>query len=216
MLNEQITQLQPLHRKASEQVASLLEPLGPHGRRKLVESLRCVQQMLGGQGELVLRTHEPGDLGWVVERHGVLYASERGWGAPFEALVARVAAEFLEKFQPDRERCWIAERDGVRVGSVMLVEKAREVAQLRLLLVEPEARGLGLGKRLVEECELFARRVGYRKIWLWTQSCLDAARAIYRKAGYRLVETGSHELFGPRVEGESWEKELAGVGGGRA
>lgn len=165
---------------------------------------------------VALRTHGPGDIGWIVERHGALYASEYGWDAGFEALVARIGADFLERLDPRREACWVAERDGRRLGSVMLVRARDEasgqpladVAQLRLLLVEPAARGAGLGARLVAECERFARDAGYRRIRLWTNSVLVAARAIYVRAGYELVASEAHHSFGHDLVGEVWEKTL--------
>lgn len=164
-----------------------------------------------------LRTHRPGDIGWVISRHGALYAQEYGFDGRFEAMVARIGADFLERFDAQREACWIAERDGVKVGCVALVQARDEktgqplpgTAQLRLLLVEPAARGLRLGERLVAECERFARERGYRRIVLWTDSNLAAARGIYRKAGYRLTGSEPHHSFGPDVVGESWELLLA-------
>jgi GNAT superfamily N-acetyltransferase len=160
--------------------------------------------------EVVLRGHRPGDMGWVVERHAVNYHAEYGWGAPFEALVAGIVKEFLEHLDPQREACWIAERNGERVGSVFLVKDEGEGhARLRLLLVEPSARGIGLGRRLVEQCIAFAREKGYRKVVLWTHANLDAARATYGKAGFhKLPRTEAHSTFGPRVVSEFWEMEL--------
>jgi len=157
---------------------------------------------------IVLRSHRPGDLGWVVERHAVLYREEYGWNEGFEALVAQVAAGFLRRHDPRRERCWIAERNGERLGSVMLVKQSPTVAKLRLLLLEPSARGQGLGRRLVETCIRHARRCGYRKIVLWTQNNLVAARAIYARTGFRLVRQSRHRDFGPEVVGEYWELKL--------
>lgn len=155
-----------------------------------------------------LRPPRPGDLGWVVQRHAELYFRERGWGAPFEALVCAVVADFARERDPRRERCWIAEAGGQRLGCVFLVAKSRRAAQLRLLLVEPAARGRGLGARLVAACERFARAKGYRRMTLWTHSVLAEARRIYERAGWRLVKSETHRRFGPAVTGETWEKPL--------
>jgi GNAT superfamily N-acetyltransferase len=155
--------------------------------------------------EIQIRPHHPGDLGWIVHRHGVLYAREYGYDHRFEAIVARVAADFLEHHDPAREHCWIAERDGTILGAVMLVRKMDDTAKLRLLYLEPEARGLGLGRRLVDLCIEFARTAGYDRITLWTQSSLHAARHIYESRGFQLIDSTVHADFGPRESAETWE-----------
>jgi DNA-binding MarR family transcriptional regulator/GNAT superfamily N-acetyltransferase len=201
-----------LEAKSAAGVSKMIEGLPPAERKRLTEAMRTIEGLLGERAEpkapYLLRAHQPGDMGWVIHRHGVLYADEYGWDERFEALVAEIAAEFIRKFDAKRERCWIAERDGAIVGSVFLVKKSDRVAKLRLLLVEPSARGLGIGGRLVAECVRFARQAGYWKITLWTQSMLDAARSIYRKAGFRVVKRERHQSFGQQLTGETWELSL--------
>ena len=189
----------------------MLAPLSVPQRSALVGALGTVEQVLEprkAKAEITLRPHRPGDMGWVVERHGVLYEGEYGWGALFEALVADIVAKFLRQFDAKRERCWIAESAGERVGSVFVVDEGRNIAKLRLLLIEPRVRGQGLGQRLVEECIAFARGSGYRKLVLWTHENLSAARAIYTKLGFRLVKSEPHRQFGVPVVGEYWELPL--------
>jgi DNA-binding MarR family transcriptional regulator/GNAT superfamily N-acetyltransferase len=202
----------PLERAANQEVRKMLEPLSAKERARVVEAMRTVGQLLGARTPekppYLLRPHRPGDMGWVVHRHGVLYAREYGWDERFEALVAEIAAKFVQQFDARRERCWIAEREGEIVGSVFLVKKTDEVAKLRLLYVEPDARGLGIGQRLVDECIAFAREAGYRKITLWTQSMLQAAVHIYEKAAFRLVEETPHQEFGFPMVAQTWEREL--------
>ena len=198
---------------ASErEVGALVGALDAPSRARLAGAMRAIEQLLGAPGGpdagYVLRNHRPGDMGWVVERHGAVYAAEYGWGGRFEALVASIVARFIRRERPGRERCWIAERGGERVGCVFLVRKTEAVAQLRLLLVEPSARGLGLGRRLVGECTRFARRAGYRKIRLWTNSVLDAARHLYREEGYRLVARERHTDLEADPRFEVWELKL--------
>jgi len=203
----------PLDQRSSDEIAAMLSELAPAQREKLLSAIRDVENVLAlspqtGPGH-ILRSHRPGDMGWVVWRHGVLYSQEYRYDERFEALVAEIVAEFIAKFDSARERCWIAEKDGSNVGSVMLVKKSASVAKLRLLLVEPSARGLGIGKRLVEECVRFAREAGYKKIMLWTQSELTAARRIYEDAGFKLVGEEKHQSWSRKdLVAETWELKL--------
>ncbi|HEY2018885.1 MAG TPA: helix-turn-helix domain-containing GNAT family N-acetyltransferase [Bryobacteraceae bacterium] len=199
----------PLERSTARKVAGMLRPLPADDQRRLVDAMRTIEQLLGEHAEskdrYILRPHRPGDIGWIIHRHGVLYFREYGWGERFEALVAEIAAKFIQHLDPARERCWIAEKDGALAGCVFLVKHTEEVAKLRLLLVEPSARGLGIGQRLVQECILFARQSGYRAITLWTQDVLHAAVHIYDKAGFRLVREEPHQDFGIPMVGQIWE-----------
>jgi DNA-binding MarR family transcriptional regulator/N-acetylglutamate synthase-like GNAT family acetyltransferase len=202
-----------LDSRQSEEVATMLRQLPAPEQARLVQAMRVIETVLGDRPEpktpYILRNHQPGDMGWVVHRHGVLYAQEYGYDETFEALVAEIAAKFIQHFDPKRERCWIAEKDGEIVGSVFLVNKSKTVAKLRLLLVEPSARGLGIGKRLVDECLRFARQVGYKKMVLWTQSELPAARHIYQAAGFRLVQQKKHQSWGrDDLVSQVWELKL--------
>jgi len=189
----------------------MLAPLPVAHRERLVKALQTAHAVLEPQapkGKISLRPHRPGDMGWVIQAHGAIYEEEYGWGVRFEALVAEIAAKFVQNFEPKRERCWIAERDGAPVGSVFVVKERPGVAKLRLLIVEPQARGEGLGLRLVEECIAFSRRAGYKKLVLWTQSNLTAARAIYAKLGFQRVKSQPHREFGIPLVGEYWERVL--------
>lgn len=200
-----------LRQTAEGAVEGILGGLATPERSRLVDAMREIEGLLGAPppGEVILRPHRVGDMGWVTWRHAVFYAREFGWGDAFEALVARIAADFIQNFDPARERCWIAERGGEIVGSVFLVKGEGDQAKLRLLLVEPSARGLGLGKRLVAECVAFAREAGYGEITLWTQSILTAARGIYAAAGFELVDSTLHNTIGVDLVGETWVLKLA-------
>jgi len=200
---------QSLDARSREEVAGMLGKLAAPEQARLVGALQTVEGVLERKPfEVTLRAHRPGDMGWVVQAHGRLYFEEYGWDERFESLVAGIAKDFLDNLDPSRERCWIAEMDGEPVGSVFVVKQSRAVAKLRLLIVDPKARGRGLGKRLVGECIAFARARGYRKLVLWTQSNLAAARAIYAKAGFERVKQQPHQEFGVKLVGEYWELTL--------
>jgi DNA-binding MarR family transcriptional regulator/GNAT superfamily N-acetyltransferase len=201
-----------LERSTQDDVAAMLATLPRGGSQRLIAAMAEIERLLGASREqappAMLRSHRAGDMGWVVQSHGALYASEYGFDSSFEGLVAEIAAKFLASFDASRERCWIAEINGVQVGSVFLVRHTDDIAKLRLLLIDPAGRGQGLGKRLVAECVSFARQCGYRKITLWTQSILIAARKIYQDAGFVLVASQPHRSFGQSLVGETWEREL--------
>jgi len=201
-----------LNARSRHQIGAMLDRLSAADQERLVASMATVEDLLGDppprRVPYILRPPRPGDMGWVVQRHGTLYAEEYGWDESFEALVAEIAADFLRNRDPKRDRCWIAEMDGENVGCVFVVRKSDEVAKLRLMLVEPKARGLGIGARLVEECLRFARQVGYRRMTLWTNSVLLDARRMYEKAGFQLVASEPHHSFGHDLVGETWERDL--------
>ena len=208
-------QFAPLEARTVEQVRGMLQRLSPSQQHQLLTAMHTIETILAaensessGGSSYLLRPHQPGDMGWVVYRQGVLYAQEYGYDEQFEALAAEVVAKFIQQYDPKRERCWIAEKDGEVIGSVFLVAKSKTVSQLRLLYVEPSARGLGIGSRLVRECLSFARRVGYKKMILWTQSELDAARHIYKQAGFRIVERKPHHSFSKDLVAETWQLSL--------
>jgi DNA-binding MarR family transcriptional regulator len=199
----------PLDKRSVAEVGAMLDALSGPAQGRLVAAMASIEQLLGGRAQdpapYLLRPHRPGDIGWVIQRHGTLYAQEYGWDETFEALVAEIAAKFIRDFDPKRERCWIAEREGENVGSVFLVRQSDQVAKLRLLLVDPSARGLGIGRRLVEECIGFARRTGYRRIELWTNDVLVVARRIYEAAGFRLMHQEPHRSFGHDLVSQTWQ-----------
>ncbi|MGH9703474.1 MAG: bifunctional helix-turn-helix transcriptional regulator/GNAT family N-acetyltransferase [Candidatus Acidiferrales bacterium] len=203
----------PLEARSNQEIARILRELPGAEQASLVGAMSAIEKILGEPGSqekvaYILRPHQPGDMGWVAHRHGILYSREYGWDEQFEALVAEIVAKFVQNFDPKKERCWIAERDGEIIGSVFVVKQPDQIAKLRLLYVEPAARGLGIGRRLVEECIRFARQTGYRKITLWTQSNLTAARAIYEKTGFRLVKEEPNHSFGHDLVSETWELDL--------
>jgi DNA-binding MarR family transcriptional regulator/N-acetylglutamate synthase-like GNAT family acetyltransferase len=201
-----------LDNRSRDEVAEMLNDLSEGDQLRLLEAMATIEGILTKgfkfSEPFFLRPHEPGDMGWVVYRHGILYAQEYGWDQRFEALVARIVSDFIDNYDPARERCWIAEINGEIVGCVFVVRASDTIAKLRLLLVEPKARGLGLGTRLVEECIRFARRTGYQTLTLWTNSVLDAARHIYQEQGFELVEEEEHHSFGHFLVGQNWELAL--------
>jgi len=201
-----------INARSRAQVGRLLDPLGPDDQARLIEALATATHLLGETPQrrvpYILRGHQPGDIGWVIHRHGALYAEEYDFDETFEALVAEICARFLKTSDAKCERCWIAERDGENVGCVFLVRQSDEVAKLRCLLVEPKARGLGIGARLIDECIRFARQKGYGKITLWTNSNLLAAIRLYERAGFALVAEEPHHSFGHDLISQTWEREL--------
>ena len=202
----------PLDRASHDEVAALVAGISEADLGALSEAMNRIESILDPKharpATVTLRTHRPGDIGWVIERHGALYAQELGWDITFEALVAGIAARFLERFDPRYERCFIAEKDGERVGSVFIVRRSATTAQLRLLLIEPHARGFGIGKQLVDACLAFAREAGYRKMMLWTNKGLDAARGIYEARGFVLTKEEKHRSFGTDLVGQTFELKL--------
>jgi DNA-binding MarR family transcriptional regulator/GNAT superfamily N-acetyltransferase len=202
----------PLDERSNRDAVAMLEKLSPTERKQLVDVVQTVRRLLGDKTEpktpYLLRQHQPGDMGWIVHRQAILYAEEYGWDGTYEALAAEIVAQFIKNYDAKCERCWIAEKDGARVGAVFVAKASDEIAKLRLLHVEPEARGLGIGKRLVDECARFARQAGYQKVSLWTQSILHAARHLYQQAGFQVVREEQHHSFGKDLTAETWELEL--------
>jgi DNA-binding MarR family transcriptional regulator/N-acetylglutamate synthase-like GNAT family acetyltransferase len=202
----------PFEERSQDQAGGMLKTLSGDEQARLVDAMTTIERLLGGavapKREYTLRPHRTGDLGWMVTRHAELYKQEYGWGAPFEGLCAQIVADFDNNFDPKLERCWIAEMNGENVGCVMLVKDKPGVARLRLLLVDPRARGMGLGQRLVDECVKFARKAGYKKVTLWTHSILAAARHCYEKAGFTLTSSEKKHSWGKDVVAEYWDLEL--------
>ena len=201
-----------LESDSRDQIDVMLKDISQNDQKKLLDAMKTIESILGDVAKpvepYILRTHQLGDMGWIVHRHGILYGQEYGWNSEFEALVAKIVAKFITNFDADRERCWIAEKDSEIIGSVFLVKQSRTVAKLRLLLVEPSARGLGVGNRLVSECINYARLVGYKKITLWTNDILHGARRIYERAGFHLVDEEKHHSFGHDLVAQTWELDL--------
>ena len=206
------TEFETLGELSRRQTATDLEGLDDARRQSLIGAMNTIRTVLDPSvpsGQAIIRPHRIGDIGWVIEAQAKAYAAEYGWNDKFEGLIAEVAGKFLTNSSPERERCWIAERDGQRVGSIFVADGGDGVAKLRLLYLAPEARGLGLGRMLVEECIRFSRTVGYRQLSLWTNDILTAARHIYMRAGFRLVSEEKHAMFGPECKGQTWVLDLS-------
>jgi len=211
-------QFKRLDTRSKDEIGEMLVRLDESQRHRLVTSMTAIRELLDSRDKskdlnhpapaFTLRTHQPGDIGWVIARHGEIYAREYQWDSSFEGLVAEIAGAFLKKFDKERERCWIAEHDGERVGCVFLVQHSKTVAKLRLLMIDASARGLGVGGRLVSECIASARKSGYRKLTLWTNDILKDALRIYERAGFRLVKEEKHHSFGHDLVGQFWELKL--------
>jgi DNA-binding MarR family transcriptional regulator/ribosomal protein S18 acetylase RimI-like enzyme len=205
-----------LNRLSQRDIGAMLRNLAPAEQSRLIAAMNTIERLLDGEDaakqqerrNYVLREPRHGDFGWIVKRNAEIYAAEYGWTAPFEGVCSQIVADFVNKFDAKRERCWIAEMDGEAVGSIMLAKDSDDTARIRLLLLDPKARGLGIGTRLVDECVRFARRAGYRKITLWTHSVLTAARHIYEKAGFKLMRSEEHESWGRPVVSEHWDLEF--------
>jgi DNA-binding MarR family transcriptional regulator/N-acetylglutamate synthase-like GNAT family acetyltransferase len=199
-----------LDRRSAAQISTLLEPLADHDRRRVRLAIDTIERILDGDRQrlVTVRGLDSGDLGWVIQRHGEIYRDEYGWDLSFEALVAEIVATYISHHRPEREKAWIAEVDGSRAGCVFCCQRDTSTAQLRILLVEPSARGLGIGRRLVDECVDFARDAGYRTIMLWTNDVLVSARRIYEAAGFELVDEEPHHSFGHDLIGQNWELAL--------
>lgn len=201
----------PLDKRSHDQVHGILKKLAPADQKRVTDAMRRIEDIIGervSKPDVRLRPHKPGDMGWVVAQHGIVYPTEYGWNSHIEAITADIVSNFLKTCDPRREHCWIAEVDGEIVGCVFLVRETDEVARLRLLMVDARARGLGIGKMLVDECVRFARKAGYRSITLWTHAVLTAAREIYRKAGFKLTKEWVHDDFGKPEASETWDLAL--------
>lgn len=202
----------PLDQRSNRDIGAMLKELSSNERKQLIGAVQTVLGLLGDKSEprtpYLLRLHQPGDMGWIVHRQAILYSEEYGWDDTYEALAAEIAAQFIKNYDSKREHAWIAEKDGKRVGAVFVAKQTDKLAKLRLLHVEPEARGLGIGKRLVQECVRFARQAGYEKMTLWTQSILHAARHIYKQEGFQVVSEEKHHSFGKDLTAETWELNL--------